>query len=49
VRLQAYDAGRAYRGVGDAVIQIWKNEGIKGFYRGYVLAANLSFALTTRC
>lgn len=37
VRLQAYDAGRVYRGVGDAIIQTWRNEGIKGFYRGYVL------------
>jgi solute carrier family 25 (mitochondrial folate transporter), member 32 len=49
VRLQAYDADRAYRGVGDAIIQIWRNEGIKGFYRGYVLAANLLFILTSRC
>jgi len=49
VRLQAYDADRAYRGVGDAIIQTWRNEGIKGFYRGYVLAAKLSFVLSTGC
>ena len=34
VRLQTYDAEQAYRGAGDAILQIWKNEGIRGFYRG---------------
>lgn len=49
VRLQAYDADRAYRGVWDAIVQTWRNEGIKGFYRGYVLAADVSFVLTSGC
>lgn len=49
VRLQAYDADRAYRGVGDAIIQIWKNEGVRGFYRGYVLVNCISFSLPTKC
>jgi len=34
VRLQTYDAEQAYRGAGDAIRQIWSNEGIRGFYRG---------------
>lgn len=34
VRLQTYDADQAYRGAGDAIRQIWKKEGIRGFYRG---------------
>jgi solute carrier family 25 folate transporter 32 len=34
VRLQTYDAGRTYRGAGDVVTQIWKKEGIPGFYKG---------------
>lgn len=33
-RLQTYDAHLAYRGVGDAVLQIWKKEGLAGFYKG---------------
>ena len=38
VRLQTYDAERTYRGVGDAFVQIWKREGLRGFYKGYVLS-----------
>jgi solute carrier family 25 (mitochondrial folate transporter), member 32 len=34
VRLQTYDAGSAYRGVLDAMTQIWKHEGLRGFYKG---------------
>jgi solute carrier family 25 folate transporter 32 len=33
-RLQTYDAGSAYRGVVDAVRQMWKHEGVRGFYKG---------------
>jgi solute carrier family 25 folate transporter 32 len=33
-RLQTYEAGLTYRGAGDAVSQIWKKEGIRGFYKG---------------
>lgn len=33
-RLQSYDAGTVYRGLWDAVGQIWRNEGIAGFYKG---------------
>ena len=33
-RLQMYNAERAYTGVSDVVRQIWKQEGIAGFYKG---------------
>lgn len=33
-RLQTYDAAVVYRGVTDAIIQIWRNEGLSGFYKG---------------
>jgi solute carrier family 25 folate transporter 32 len=33
-RLQTYDAGSAYRGVFDAVGQMWRHEGVRGFYKG---------------
>jgi len=33
-RLQRYDAGTAYRSATDLVQQIWRNEGIGGFYKG---------------
>jgi solute carrier family 25 folate transporter 32 len=36
VRLQTYDAERTYSGAFDAVRQIWKKEGVRGFYKGYV-------------
>jgi solute carrier family 25 (mitochondrial folate transporter), member 32 len=35
-RLQMYEAGSTYRGVGDVMKQVWKKEGIRGFYKGYV-------------
>ena len=33
-RLQMYDAESAYKGAADAVIQVWKQEGLAGFYKG---------------
>ena len=33
-RLQTYDAAGTYRGVGDAIAQTWRKEGISGFYKG---------------
>ncbi|KAL4801725.1 mitochondrial carrier domain-containing protein [Aspergillus unguis] len=33
-RLQTYDAHLAYRGVWDAIVQIWAAEGLAGFYKG---------------
>lgn len=33
-RLQTYDAHLMYRGVGDAIAQIWAREGLAGFYKG---------------
>lgn len=40
-RLQIYDTdtAKAYKGSRDAVTQVWRHEGIKGFYKG--LAPNL--------
>ena len=36
-RLQTYDADSRYKGVRDVVKQVFQNEGLKGFYKGYVL------------
>lgn len=33
-RLQTYEAHRLYRGVIDAVVQIWTRESLAGFYKG---------------
>ncbi|KAL4877650.1 mitochondrial carrier domain-containing protein [Aspergillus karnatakaensis] len=33
-RLQTYDAHLAYRGLRDAMVQIWTKEGLAGFYKG---------------
>jgi solute carrier family 25 folate transporter 32 len=33
-RLQTYDAASAYRGAVDAVRQMWRHEGVRGFYKG---------------
>ncbi|KAI4185545.1 MAG: hypothetical protein L6R41_004053 [Letrouitia leprolyta] len=33
-RLQTYQANQTYKGAIDAVAQIWKQEGLRGFYRG---------------
>lgn len=38
-RLQIYKAGNAYKGSRDVVTQVWRHEGINGFYKG--LAPNL--------
>jgi solute carrier family 25 (mitochondrial folate transporter), member 32 len=42
-RLQAYDAAQTYRGIADAISQIWRQEGFRGFYKGIV--PNLSRVL----
>lgn len=36
-RLQTYDALTKYKGAGDVVKQVWKGEGLAGFYKGYIL------------
>lgn len=33
-RLQIYNAGQTYKGAGDVCKQVWKAEGLAGFYRG---------------
>jgi len=33
-RLQTYDAAIVYRGVIDVIVQIWRKEGVDGFYKG---------------
>ena len=33
-RLQTYDAGGTYRGVGDVIVQTWRKEGLMAFYKG---------------
>lgn len=33
-RLQMYEANQTYKSARDAVTQIWKQEGLRGFYRG---------------
>ena len=38
-RLQTYDATVKYRGTVDVIKQVWRNEGLKGFYKGYVTTA----------
>lgn len=35
-RLQTYNASHTYRGTRDVIAQVWKKEGIRGFYKGYV-------------
>ncbi|KAF2666080.1 mitochondrial folate carrier protein Flx1, partial [Microthyrium microscopicum] len=47
VRLQIYDADSAYRGTRDAVWQIWRNEGVRGFYKG--LGPSLVRVLPSTC
>jgi solute carrier family 25 folate transporter 32 len=47
VRLQSYDAGKEYKGVGDVVIKVWKADGIRGFYKG--LIPNLVRVLPSTC
>jgi solute carrier family 25 folate transporter 32 len=33
-RLQTYEAGKVYKGAWDAVVQIWRKEALRGFYKG---------------
>ena len=33
-RLQTYDAPLKYKGVTDVMMQVWRKEGIAGFYKG---------------
>ena len=33
-RLQMYDADRTYKGARDVVAQVWREEGLVGFYKG---------------
>ncbi|OXV06024.1 hypothetical protein Egran_06208 [Elaphomyces granulatus] len=33
-RLQTYDAAIVYRGVIDVIVQVWRKEGVNGFYKG---------------
>lgn len=35
-RLQTYDASARYNGAVDLIQQIWRREGMAGFYKGYV-------------
>jgi solute carrier family 25 folate transporter 32 len=46
-RLQTYDAAAIYRGVGDVILQIWRKEGVEGFYKG--LVPNLLRVLPSTC
>lgn len=46
-RLQAYDADKTYRGLVDAIVQIWQKEHVKGFYKG--LVPNLVRVLPSTC
>jgi solute carrier family 25 folate transporter 32 len=41
-RLQTYDAKARYNGAMDVVKQVWKHEGVAGFYKGYVFFGCLS-------
>jgi len=33
-RLQTYDADKTYKSARDVLIQVWKQEGLRGFYKG---------------
>ncbi|KAK4621267.1 Mitochondrial FAD carrier protein FLX1 [Fulvia fulva] len=46
-RLQTYDAAKKYNGVRDVVVQIYRKEGMRGFYKG--LAPNLIRVLPSTC
>ncbi|GAM86642.1 hypothetical protein ANO11243_046580 [Dothideomycetidae sp. 11243] len=46
-RLQIYDAGKTYLNARDVVKQVWKREGVSGFYRG--IAPNLIRVLPSTC
>lgn len=46
-RLQTYDADKTYSNARDVVGQIWKREGISGFYKG--LGPNLLRVVPSSC
>jgi solute carrier family 25 folate transporter 32 len=46
-RLQTYDAQTKYKGVRDVIKQVWKYEGLSGFYKGYVWPFRWSEMLLT--
>lgn len=46
-RLQTYDAEGTYKGAKDVVVQIWKQEGLPGFYKG--LTPNLARVVPSSC
>jgi solute carrier family 25 folate transporter 32 len=46
-RLQTYDASKKYKGAWDVVRQVFRNEGVVGFYKG--LAPNLVRVLPSTC
>lgn len=36
-RLQTYEAESAYKSASDVIVQVWQREGIRGFYKGYII------------
>ena len=46
-RLQIYDADKFYKSATDVVVQVWKQEGITGFYKG--LGPNLLRVVPSNC
>ena len=46
-RLQTYNAGKTYKDAQDVVAQIWKREGMSGFYKG--LGPNLLRVVPSSC
>lgn len=46
-RLQTYDADRTYKNARDVVAEIWKAEGVSGFYKG--LGPNLLRVVPSSC
>ena len=46
-RLQTYDADKSYKSATDVVVQVWKQEGISGFYKG--LGLNLLRVVPSSC
>ena len=46
-RLQTYDAHESYRGATDVVVQVFKQEGLVGFYKG--LGPNLLRVVPSSC
>ncbi|KAK4979577.1 mitochondrial FAD carrier protein flx1 [Elasticomyces elasticus] len=46
-RLQTYDANKHYQNARDVVKQVWRNEGLRGFYKG--LGPNIVRVLPSTC